>query len=137
MAGDTIIRFDNVSFEYGQAKKILDEVSFSIRRGTKITFMGQNGAGKSTIFQLITGEIQPEEGNVNIGQGVTIAHARQIIPPKELELSVREFFEKVFDKKVYDIDPKIDAVLDAVNLQKVDHDKKIKTFSGGQQARLL
>lgn len=137
MSNETIIKFDNVSFEYGHAKKILDEVSFAIRRGSKITFMGQNGAGKSTIFQLITGVLQPEDGNINIGQNVTIAHARQIIPRNELELTVREFFEKMFPKKVYDIDPKIDAVLEVVNLHNVDHDKKIKTFSGGQQARLL
>jgi ATPase subunit of ABC transporter with duplicated ATPase domains len=136
MAGDTILSFDTVSFEYGHAKKILDEVSFSIKRGSKITFMGQNGAGKSTIFHLITGELQPEEGQVNVSQNVTIAHARQTIPLKDLELSVREFFEKSFPKKVYDIDPKIEAVLEAVNLV-ATHDKKIKTFSGGQQARLL
>ena len=54
-SGDTIIRFEDVSFEYGQNKPILDEVSFTVRRGTKITIMGQNGAGKTTIFGLILG----------------------------------------------------------------------------------
>jgi len=98
--------------------------------------MGQNGAGKSTIFQLITQALAPDSGNVNVSQNVTIALSRQIIPPKELDLTVREFFENCFKKKVYDIDPKIEAVLEAVNLH-ADHDKKIKTFSGGQQARLL
>lgn len=137
MPGETIISFDNVSFEYGHDKKILNEVSFSIRRGAKITFMGQNGAGKSTIFQLITGQLQPDDGQINIGQNITIALSRQIIPRDEMELSVKEFFQNCFKKKIYDIDPKIDDVLNAVNLQKVDHDKKIKTFSGGQQARLL
>ncbi len=136
MANEVIIRFDDVSFEYGSSKKILDEVGFSIRKGAKITFMGQNGAGKSTIFQLIIGVLQPESGKVNISQNVTIALSRQIIPPKELDLTLREFFEKSFKDKVYDIDPKIDAVLEVVNL-KADHDKLIKTFSGGQQARLL
>ncbi len=136
MSNEVIIRFDDVSFEYGSSKKILDEVSFSIRKGAKITFMGQNGAGKTTIFQLIIGILQPESGKVNISQNVTIALSRQIIPPKELDFTVREFFEKSFKGKVYDIDPKIDAVLEVVNL-KADHDKLIKTFSGGQQARLL
>src|SRR6185503_15017798 len=49
------------------------------------------------------------------------------------------FFQKCFKEKVYDIDPKIDDVLEVVNLkghEKV-HDRKVKTFSGGQQARLL
>jgi len=59
-----------------------------------------------------------------------------VIPRDELELSVRDFFQKVFPKKVYDIDPRSEKVLEAVNL-KADLDKKVGTFSGGQQARLL
>ena len=59
-----------------------------------------------------------------------------MIPRDELELSVRDFFQKVFPKKVYDIDPRSEKVLEAVNL-KADLDKKVGTFSGGQQARLL
>jgi len=53
-----------------------------------------------------------------------------------MELTVREFFESVFTKKIYAIDPKIEKVLEAVNLH-APLDKKIGTFSGGQQARLL
>lgn len=136
---EAIARFENVSFEYSVNKPILDEVSFSIRRGRKITLMGQNGAGKSTIFGLITGEFTPEEGIINIVNGVSIAISRQVIPREELELTVREFFQKCFDKKIYNIDVLIDDVLEVVHLkghEKV-HDKIIKTFSGGQQARLL
>ena len=40
---DVSVRFNKVSFEYGQDKPILDEVSFSLRRGSKMTLMGQNG----------------------------------------------------------------------------------------------
>lgn len=136
---DVILRFDTVSFEYNHNKPILDEVSFSLRRGSKVTIMGQNGAGKSTIFQLITGGQQPESGVINIISGVTIALSRQVIPREDLSLSVRAFFEKCFKDKVYDIDPRIDAVLEVVNLkghQKL-HDRILKSFSGGQQARLL
>jgi ATP-binding cassette subfamily F protein 3 len=56
-----------------------------------------------------------------------------------VELTVREYFQKSFSKKIYDIDPRIDDVLEVVNLkghEKV-HDRIVKTFSGGQQARLL
>jgi ATP-binding cassette subfamily F protein 3 len=138
-AGDIIVRFDKVSFNYGHNKPILDSVDFSVRRGMKVTIVGQNGAGKSTIFSLITGERKPEDGVINVAQKTTIALSRQVIPRDELELTVREFFEKCFDKKVYDIDPRIDDVLEVVNLkghEKV-HDRIMKTFSGGQQARLL
>ncbi|HRH30752.1 MAG TPA: ATP-binding cassette domain-containing protein, partial [Candidatus Paceibacterota bacterium] len=68
-----------------------------------------------------------------------IALSRQVIPREELELTVRDFFLKCFKEKIYDIDPRIDEVLEIVNLkghEKV-HDRIMKTFSGGQQARLL
>jgi ATPase subunit of ABC transporter with duplicated ATPase domains len=138
-SNETIVRFDKVSFEWGVNKPILDEVSFTIRRGVKFALMGQNGAGKSTIFGLITGINTPESGIINIMNGVSIAISRQVIPKKELEMTVREFFQNCFKQKVYDIDPRIDDVLEVVNLkghEKV-HDRIVKTFSGGQQARLL
>jgi ATPase subunit of ABC transporter with duplicated ATPase domains len=155
--GDTVLRFEDVSFEWGHNKTILDEVNFTVRRGTKITLMGQNGAGKSTIFGLILGAehagnstegSKPESGEIHITKGSTVATARQVIPRADLELTVRDFFAKCFAEKVYDLDPRIDAVLDVVNLKAhkavnadgshLDiKDRILKIFSGGQQARLL
>ena len=133
---EVILRFENVSFEYGAKKPILEDVDFSLRRGSKVTLMGQNGAGKSTIFKLITKGLETENGNIHIGERLTIATAHQVISREESLLTVREFFEKCFDKKVYDIDPRIDAILEVVNLN-APHDRIVKSFSGGQQARLL
>ncbi len=139
MSNETIVRFDNVSFEWGINKPILENVSFTIRRGMKLTLMGQNGAGKSTIFGLISGASVPESGTINVVNGVSIAMSRQVIPRDQLDLTVQEFFQKCFKIKVYDIDPRIDEVLEVVNLKNHEkiHNKKINTFSGGQQARLL
>ena len=148
--GEVVIRFEKVSFEYGHNKPILDAVDFSIRRGMKVTVMGQNGAGKSTLFSLITKEKEPESGVINLAQRTTVALSHQVIPRLELDLTVREFFEKCFSQasfakasagrgKIYDIDPRIDDVLEVVNLkghEKV-HERIVKSFSGGQQARLL
>ncbi len=136
MSDGAVIRFNKVSFSHGHNKPILDEVDFSVRRGSKITLMGQNGAGKSTLFKLITGEFEPEDGAINIDPRATIAVSKQVIPRDQLELTIREFFENCFKEKVYDIDPKIIAVLEAVNLH-APNDRIIKSFSGGQQARLL
>lgn len=134
-----ILRFKDVSFEYEQNKPILSEVSFSVRQNTKITIMGQNGAGKSTIFGMITKDTLPDSGEIFITQGLTVATSRQVIPRADLGLTVREFFQKMFKEKVYDIDPRIDEVLEVVNLKghAKMHDRLIKDFSGGQQARLL
>jgi ATPase subunit of ABC transporter with duplicated ATPase domains len=147
-SGDTVIRFEDVSFEFGHNKPILDTVSFTVRRGTKITLMGQNGAGKSTIFGLILGAghagegHKPESGEIYVTNGATIATARQVIPHGDLGIIVREFFQKCFKEKQYDIDPRIDRILEVVNLhthKTVEDikDRVVKTFSGGQQARLL
>lgn len=114
----------------------MNEASFSVRRGLKIALMGQNGAGKTTIFNLTTKTLEPESGSIHLQAGLTVAVARQIISKDELDLTVREFFEKCFEKKIYDIDPRIDEALRVVNLVAL-HDRVIKSFSGGQQARLL
>ena len=103
---NVILRFNKVLFEYGK-KLILNEVDFSIRRGAKITLMGQNGAGKSTIFQLITRELKPEEGSISIEDSLTIATAKQVIPRNQMSMTVREFFESAFNKKIYDIYTKV------------------------------
>ena len=136
---DTILRFEDVSHEFGPNKPILVEAGFSIRRGMKITLMGQNGAGKSTIFKMITGEITPENGEVIKAPQLTVAVSRQVVPRNEISFTVREFFQARFDKKIYDIDPRIDEVLEIVHLKghKQVHDRIIGSFSGGQQARLL
>lgn len=133
---ETLLRFTDVSFKYGPNYPILDEVSFSMRKGMKVTVMGQNGAGKSTLFKLIAGDLSPEEGVVHITHGTSIAVARQVMPRTLLDASVRAFFEASFAEKVYDIDPKIDAVLAIVNLT-APKDRIVRSFSGGQQARLL
>lgn len=134
--GDVIIRFTDVSFNYGPNRLILDAVNFSVRERAKITLVGQNGAGKSTIFKLILGELQPEEGAVSVRKGATIAIAEQVVKKEDLEKSVAEFFSSAFAEKVYDIEPRIKKALDAINLS-ASLAKKISQFSGGEQARLL
>ena len=90
--GNVIIRFDEVSFKYTSKQSILSEVDFSVRRGSKMTLMGQNGAGKSTIFQLMNGKLECTDGNIHVEGGLTIATSRQVIPQEQLDITVREFF---------------------------------------------
>jgi len=142
--GGKIINFTDVTYEHNPKTRILTDASFSVRRGAKMTLMGQNGAGKSTIFKLITGELKPEEGSISTGQNVSMAISRQVIPQDQMNMTMREFFEAVFDEKIYDIDPRIDKILDVVNLAPKDKEiakelkeRKMSAYSGGQQARLL
>jgi ATP-binding cassette subfamily F protein 3 len=136
---NSIIKFNKVSFGYDN-KILLKEADFFVNQGSKVTIMGQNGAGKTTIFKLITREIIPEDGNVNIINNASVAFCRQVIPEDELNLTVREFFQKSITKticqKIYDIDLRIEKVLNIVNLF-APNDRIIKSFSGGQKAKLL
>ncbi len=141
---DTILRFEDVSFGYSENYPLLEKISFSLRRGTKTTIMGQNGSGKSTLFSLIIGTLKPEAGIINVVNGISIALSRQVIPREQLDLSVREFFTPYAkaskgQAQMYNFDKKIDEILEIVNLKgHVDvHDRIIRSFSGGQQARLL
>lgn len=134
--GNVIVRFSDVTFGYDEENPILDEASFSVREDAKITVMGQNGAGKSTIFKLLTGVLKPNEGAVHIKKDATIAIGLQVMPRERMEDTVREYFAHAFTETIYDLDKRIADVLETVNL-KTSLEKKIKDFSGGQQARLL
>lgn len=134
--GEVILRFQDVSFHYDHKKPILDAASFSVRENAKFTVVGQNGAGKSTIFKMIMREIQPTGGEIHLNKGTTVGIAKQVIAHQDLPKTVREFFEGAFSDKKYDIERSIARVLDVVHLH-APLDKKIAVFSGGQKARLL
>ena len=134
---ETVISFKEVDFHYDFRKPILEEVSFNVRKGSKITIMWQNGAGKSTIFKLINGTLTPKVWVIHTPDGTTIATWYQVVLAEDKELSVQDFFRKYFnDDSVFNIDKQIGDILKVVNL-KAPLDKKISAFSGGQQARLL
>lgn len=133
---NVILRFDNVSFEYREDKPILDEASFSVREHAKMTIMGQNGAGKSTIFKLITGEIKPKSGAMQIRDQASIGIAPQVMPKEHMEHTVLEYFATAFSQKKYDLEKLAADVLTVVHLE-VPLTRQIKELSGGQQARLL
>ena len=56
-APDVILALDNVSKQFG-GLRVVDDLSFAVRRGVCIGLIGPNGAGKTTVFNLITGSIQ-------------------------------------------------------------------------------
>jgi len=138
MANDTIVlRFSDAKFSYVESKPVLDEVSFGVRNGAKVALMGQNGAGKSTLFKLILGEVKLNKGGIFVTPSdATIGIAKQVIPPEQMELTVRDWFATTFAEKPYNLDKRINDVLNAVNVTTV-LTKKVSAHSGGQQARLL
>lgn len=133
---EVVVSFDKVTFKYNDKKVILDEVDFTVRKNSKITIMGQNGAGKSTIFKLLTGELKPDKGKINLPVGAKVAIGQQMVPKELLPLTITEYFSTALPDKKFGIEKDIKDVLNLVNLQ-VPLDKKVKELSGGQKARLL
>lgn len=137
VSNETVISFKWVDFFYDFRKPILTDVSFNVRKWSKITIMWQNWAGKSTIFKLITSSLEKKAWVINVDKKLTIATWYQVVLQEDKNLTVSEFFRKYFpDKTVFNIDKQIFEILDVVNL-KAPLDKKIIDFSGWQQARLL
>lgn len=133
---EVVIRFDKVTFKYNDKKITLDEADFSVRKNSKITIMGQNGAGKSTIFKLMTGVLRPTAGKINIQLGAKIGIAEQMVPQEKLDLTILQYFESAFSEKKYGIEKDIKNVLEIVNLE-APLEKHVRELSGGQKARLL
>ncbi len=137
MAQDNvIIRFNAVSFSYGDKKVILDEANFSVRKNSIVTIIGQNGAGKSTIFKLLRGELKPQGGKINFEAGATIGIAEQMVTADKLELSLLDYFKTALPHLESGIEGDIHRILNIVNLD-MPLTKVVKDLSGGQKARLL
>jgi len=127
-SNESVISFKNVDFHYDFRKPILEEVSFNIRKWSKITIMWQNWAWKSTIFKLINWSLNKQCWVVNVWKGLTIATWFQVVAAEDKELSILEFFRKYYrDKDAFNIDKQIFDVLRVVNL-KTTLEKKINAF---------
>lgn len=130
-SGRDVIKLDQVSKSYG-GKELFRELHALLRFQEKVAIVGQNGTGKSTLFKIILGEIEPDKGEVSIGSGVRIGYLSQ---------SGLEGYE---DETV------VEAFCDQVPLTEGDARqllarflfygpavfKKVKDLSGGEKMRL-
>jgi len=74
--GTKVIDAKGIAFSYG-AREIVQDFSLRVHRGNRIGVVGPNGAGKTTLLKLLLGELQPDKGNVKLGQGLQIAQLDQ------------------------------------------------------------
>jgi ABC transport system ATP-binding/permease protein len=84
----SLLRFDDVSLEFGDLR-ILAGAEFSIEAGERVCLIGRNGAGKSTTLRLITGELEPDRGEIVRAQGLIVSQLAQTLP-EAMNLPVRD-----------------------------------------------
>jgi ATP-binding cassette subfamily F protein uup len=74
-----ILSLRNLSLSYGAAP-LLDQVDLDVGPGERICLLGRNGVGKSTLLRIIDGKVQPDSGEVRVGQGIRIGRLAQEAP---------------------------------------------------------
>ena len=91
------ISVSNLSKEFEVGKKILDGLTFQVDQGERVGLLGKNGAGKTTVFKILTGELDWDEGEVHIapGKGVGLISQIPVYPP---EYTVEDVLDTAFDK---------------------------------------
>ncbi len=147
---NTIIEFKNVSLSYGN-RLVLDNLDFKINEGQIFGMLGPNGVGKSTIFNLITGLIQPNNGKIKIiGQDVTnypiylrtkkfrIGYVPQYggyFNELTLHENLKAISEIVIENKNY----RLERINYLISKFELDNLKEIKAkfLSGGQKKKLV
>jgi ATP-binding cassette subfamily F protein uup len=92
----SLLRFDEVSLEFGDLK-ILTAAEFSIDAGERVCLIGRNGAGKSTTLKLITGELEPDRGEIVRSQDLVISELSQTLP-EAMNLPVRDVVRSGLDQ---------------------------------------
>ncbi len=75
-SGSLVIEAKEISFSYG-ARKIVDKLSLSVKRGDRLGVIGPNGAGKTTLLKVLTGLLKPDSGSVRLGTNLEIANLDQ------------------------------------------------------------
>ena len=76
---DFLLSLQNVSLAFG-GPPVLDEVSLSVTRGLRAALTGRNGEGKSTLFKVIAGELEPDSGEIVRSPGLKTAFVSQAVP---------------------------------------------------------
>jgi len=84
----TLIRFDQVSLDFGD-QKILARADLQIETGERVCLIGRNGAGKSTTLKLITGELEPDSGEIVRKSDLLVSQLAQSLP-EAMDCTVRE-----------------------------------------------
>lgn len=131
-SGDYPVRVEGLSKSYGD-HMVFNNASFSIARGEKVSFVGRNGEGKSTMIKAILGEIDVE-GNCSLGHNVKVGYFAQnqasLLDP---ELTI---FQTVDEVAEGDVRTQIKNILGRFMFSGDDLEKKVSVLSGGEKTRL-
>lgn len=158
-----LIQFKQLTLTRG-AKVLIEEASFQLHPGHKVGLTGANGAGKSSLFALLRGELHQEVGNLEIPPNWVVAHVAQETPAlsqsaieftldgdvelRQVEAAlaqaevahagerIAELHQRLSDIEGYSAKARAAALLDGLGFQQTDLERPVSDFSGGWRVRL-
>ena len=134
--GKKVIEFQNVDFAYDQ-KPILSQFSLLIQNKDRIGIVGDNGVGKSTLLNLIAGKLQPQAGQLIIGETVRVAYFSQQIEGLDESKRVINYLQEVAEEvKISSGTTSIAELLEQFLFPRSTHGTLINKLSGGEKKRL-
>lgn len=128
-----MIRIDNIGKSYGK-QVLFDGASLQVMPRERVGLVGRNGSGKTTILQMILGELEPDDGTIIVPKGYRIGHVAQhlhftkptVLEEGALGLSAEEIYDHY----------KVEAILFGLGFTEEDMTLPPSQFSGGFQVRL-
>lgn len=124
-----LLHLDQVSIHYGE-RTVCRDVSFTVNQGDRIALRGSNGSGKSSLLKLIRGEAISYTGNVDIGSRLQISYVSQ--DTSHLAGSLTDYARACgIDESLFK------AILRKLDFARVQFEKDIASYSGGQKKKVL
>ena len=126
---EVLAELREVCIDYG-AGPIFEPCSFTIRRGDRLNIIGHNGAGKTSLLHLLTGEITPSSGSLRLASGLVISYLPQ--DTSDLFGKLMEFAEKnALDRTMFL------TFLRKLDFPRSQFDKPMEKFSDGQKKKVV
>lgn len=134
--GKKVINFEDVSFAYTD-KQILTDFNLLVQNKDRIGIVGDNGVGKSTLLNLINGDLQPTSGKVEIGETVRIGYFSQLPKDMDEDKRVINYLQEVADEVKTSVGTtSVTDLLEQFLFPRSTHGTLISKLSGGEKKRL-
>lgn len=134
--GKKVIEFKDVDFAYGE-KQILSHFNLLLQNKDRLGIVGDNGVGKSTLLNLIAGQLQPQSGQVIIGETVRVTYFSQQIEGLDESKRVINYLQEVAEEvKIGSGTTSIAELLEQFLFPRSSHGTLIEKLSGGEKKRL-
>ncbi len=139
-SGKIVIEAKNITYTWGKdiTKTIVKDYSIKVLRGEKIGIIGANGCGKSTLIQLLLGELKPQQGTVKLGTKLDIAYYDQLRNSLDDNKSVIDNLDAGSDRiEINGISKHVIGYLKEFLFTDKQINTPVSTLSGGERNRLM